>query len=152
MDQFLPFISTFQKWRVSPFVMKPFQHYKLTPGVFWTRRVITGNRLNATHNHFSHSQVANHNGAPVNPDHRDRLSEDDSWIEESVTNGVKSTFPGLQTPPAIIEACMYTVGAMRFASQVQGAMRTLLSGTFGNGGPRRSCFSFVREVKQGGGG
>ncbi|RUS86889.1 hypothetical protein EGW08_005368 [Elysia chlorotica] len=53
--------------------------------------------------------VANHNGAPSDPDHRDRLSSDDAWIEEHVTSTVKSTFPGLEPKPAITEVCMYTV-------------------------------------------
>ncbi|KAK3799868.1 hypothetical protein RRG08_014540 [Elysia crispata] len=52
-------------------------------------------------------KVANHNGAPTDPDHRDRLSDDDSWIEEHVVNTVKSTFPGLEPKPAIKEVCMY---------------------------------------------
>lgn len=53
-------------------------------------------------------KVANHCGAPTNPDHRDRLPEDDAWVEEHVVKLVKTTFLGLEPKPAIKELCMYT--------------------------------------------
>ncbi|GFR67727.1 peroxisomal sarcosine oxidase [Elysia marginata] len=45
---------------------------------------------------------------PTNPDHRDRLDEDDAWVEEQVLKLVKRTFLGVEPKPAIKELCMYT--------------------------------------------
>ncbi|GFN92899.1 peroxisomal sarcosine oxidase [Plakobranchus ocellatus] len=54
-------------------------------------------------------KVACHGGTPCNPNHRDLLDEDDSWVIDQVKQNVVDTFPGLEPEPAIIESCIYTM-------------------------------------------
>lgn len=53
--------------------------------------------------------MCNHIGLKTDPDQRDRDADD--WDVQVLKRFVARVLPGLVPEPAVVETCMYTVGA-----------------------------------------